>query len=192
MKKMYLLLSAIAALLFFDVSAQENIIRVSPLAFAKFKAKVHYERVLSPQFTAGAIGSGFFGIYPGARIEPFARFYVSGEAPSGFYFQGKGHYSMNSISVTATDNNGNQSTYEHSFDEWGGSGCFGWQLLAGKKDNIVLDFFTGYRYSSLRSLDNLDQTILSSNELANLTSELGYRVLHSNSFDLGFSLGYRF
>ncbi|MFM7023882.1 MAG: hypothetical protein ACKOXB_13005 [Flavobacteriales bacterium] len=192
MKKVCLLWSALTFLLFFNVSAQQNIVRLSPLSIAKFKTRIHYERVLAPKVSAGLMGTAFFGIYPGGRVEPFARFYLSDEAPSGLYLQAKGHYSFNSITVTSTDANSNEVVYDHDFTEYGGSLNLGWQVLAGKNDNIAFDVYTGYRFSSLKSLDNVNTTTLSNTEAANLAAEVGYRVLHSNLFDLGVSVGYRF
>lgn len=172
------------ALSFVEVSAQKNVVRWSPLATVKLKAKVHYERALTDKLSAGAIGSYFFGAYPGFRIEPFARYYLTDEALTGLYIQAKPHFSSNSLTL--------ENTYSHSFTEWGVAGNLGWQFIMGANENISLDIFTGYRYSSLKALDNVDPNTLTQSEVDNRAAEIIYRALHSNLFDLGISLGYKF
>ena len=61
MKKISLFIVMLCALSFVEVSAQKNVVRWSPLATVKMKAKVHYERALTDKLSAGAIGSYFFG-----------------------------------------------------------------------------------------------------------------------------------
>ncbi len=191
MKKLCVLLLACFALSFSESSAQSNVLRLSPFAFGKMKARVHYERALTDKISGGAMASYFFGIYPGFRIEPFARYYLTDEALTGLYVQAKGHYSMNSITVTSTVGT-TTSEWKHSFNEYGGSLCLGWQFMLGANKNIALDLYTGYRYSNLKALDNLNTTNLSQDEIDNYAAETLYRVLHSNMFDLGISVGYKF
>lgn len=193
MKKVSLFLVMLLALSFVEVSAQKNVVRLSPLAFGKFKARVHYERAISEKLSAGAMGSYFFGIYPGFRIEPFARYYLTDEALTGLYVQGKGHFSSNSISVESKDaNNVVLSTWKHSFSEYGGSLCLGWQFMMGANENISLDLYTGYRFSNLKALDSQTTTGFTQDQIDNRAAEILYRALHSNTFDLGISLGYKF
>lgn len=192
MKKTTLILLFFCAFSFVKVSAQNNIVRFSPLATIKLKAKVHYERGLTDKISAGAIGSYFFGAYPGFRIEPFGRYYISDEALSGFYGQLKGHYSANSITITTTSGSAVVNTWKHSFSEYGFAFNLGYQVLMGSNKNVALDIFTGYRYSSLRYIDNVDSATLTTEEAENQAAELAYRLLHSNLFDLGFSIGYKF
>jgi len=192
MKKISLFIVMLCALSFVEVSAQKNVVRWSPLATVKMKAKVHYERALTDKLSAGAIGSYFFGAYPGFRIEPFARFYLTDEVLTGLYVQAKPHFSSNSLTVETASGGAVMNTYSHSFTEWGFAGNLGWQFMMGANKNISLDIFTGYRYSSLKALDNVDPNTLTQSEVDNRAAEIVYRALHSNLFDLGISLGYKY
>ena len=192
MKKFTLVLLVLCAFSFVKVSAQNNIIRFSPLATIKFKAKLHYERGLTDKISAGAIGSYFFGAYPGFRIEPFGRYYFSDEALNGLYGQLKGDYSANSITINTTSGNTVVNTWTHSFSEYGVAVNLGYQFLLGRNDNVTFDIFTGYSYSSLKYIDNVDSATLTTEESENQAAELAYRLLHSNLFDFGLSVGYKF
>ena len=187
MKTKRLILAAMALVLFSftTVKAQKNIVRISPLGFAKFKAKVHYERTLSDRFSAGLIGNYMFGVYNGVRIEPYARFYVQGTAPAGLYVQGKYHFSHMTLSK-GTVLAGWAMPSGYNFSEMGGSLGVGYQVLFGKDKNFAFDIYSGYRFSSL----GYTRDIVSSS--FDDAAKDGYRLLHVNSFDLGISLGYKF
>lgn len=176
-------------LFLFSVQADaQHVVRFSPLALAKSKAKVHYEYGGLNKIGLGVIASGFFGLYPGVRVEPYFRYYITDEALQGFYVQPKLHFSANSFTYSVTSG-GVTEDIKNSFNEWGASGTIGWQFLLGGNENIVVDIFTGYRYSSL---DGTGEETLEEDGADDAASEGLYKLLHSNTFDLGLSVGFKF
>ncbi|MFM7022864.1 MAG: hypothetical protein ACKOXB_07785 [Flavobacteriales bacterium] len=165
--------------------APSNLVRISPLALLKSKVKFHYERSFSPHFSAGAVGSAFYGMYRGFRVEPFARCYFKATAPEGFYGQGRIHFSWAAASGEMMINSMSATT-NVGFSEYGASFDVGYQAVFGKKDNFVFDSYIGYRYSSLSSLK--DEMLTDGLDVA----KQGFRTLHANAFDLGISFGYKF
>lgn len=99
------------------------------------KLRIGYERVLTDKFTAGAVVDYYYGIYPGIKLEPFARWYMGSEAPKGLYLQGRflyGSFSHEFFTGTKT-----------SFSAMGGGVDLGYQWLLGKEKNLLIDLSVG-------------------------------------------------
>lgn len=176
-------------LFLFSVQADaQSVVRFSPLSLVKNKVKVHYEYGGLNKMGLGIIASGFYGGYPGFRVQPYFRYYITNESLQGFYVQPKFHFSSNSYEITTTIN-GVEETDKYNFNEWGASGTIGWQWLFGSNENIVLDVFTGYRYSSLA---NTAEETAEEESGTEALGEYAYKLLHSNTFDLGLSVGFKF
>jgi len=126
-----------AILLFNNMNAQVNNLKVHPLHL--LRSKFEFERKLSDNVSVGAIGSVFF-LYSGYRIEPYCRLYFmpanTKAAFTGTYLQIKGHYSK------AIDK---QTPENEVISEYGFSAALGYQIQF--KNNITMDFFSGYRSS---------------------------------------------
>ena len=150
MKTKKLILAAVALVMLTTniANAQKNIVRISPLGFLKFKTKLHYERVITDKVSAGLIANYMFGLFNGYRVDPYARFYFQGAAPSGWYLQGKYHLSLMTVN-SGTVINGYTPPANYGFTEMGGSLGAGYQVLFGKSKNFVFDVYSCFRFSSL-------------------------------------------
>lgn len=166
----------------------QHVVRFSPLSLVKNKAKLHYEYGGLNKMGLGVIASGYYGIYPGFRVQPFFRYYLTNESLNGLYVQPKFHYSNHSYEISVTVN-GETSTEDYKFDEMGASLSLGWQWLVGSNDNIAVDIFTGYRWSNLHG--KFEET-LESEGADDAVGEGAYSLLHSSAFDLGLSVGFKF
>jgi hypothetical protein len=164
------------------------------MSLIKGKAKFHYEYGTAGKISVGGIVAGYFGLYPGVRVQAFGRYYITDDALTGLYVQPKFHVSANTFSYTVglydQNNNYTEEKVTENISELGGSLNIGWQFLLGSNENIVLDFFTGYRFSSLHG-KNYDNLIID-NDGSDSGTEALYAILHSSRFDLGMSFGYKF
>jgi hypothetical protein len=189
--KVKLLLIAVG--LFFSATQinAQSVVRFSPLSLIKGKAKVHYEYGTG-KIGVGVIAAGYYGLYPGFRVQPYGRFYITDEALKGFYVQPKFHFSMNKYDQLNRDEDGLllEGTSEKDFSEYGFSMAIGWQFLLGDNENIVIDVFTGYRGSNLHNKDF--SSLETQEETSNAANEYLYSLLHSNKFDMGLSIGFKF
>lgn len=168
----------------FQVNAQ-HAVRFSPLSLVKNKAKLHYEYGGLNKMGIGVIAAGYYGGFPGVRVQPYFRYYITDESLQGLYVQPKFHFSQHTYDVTTTIN-GIENTTNHDLQEIGGSLSLGWQFAFGPNDNILLDIFSGYRHSNLHGkYEGVDSDMEE-------TGEALYSVLHSSKFDLGLSVGFKF
>jgi len=188
--KSKLLLCAVGLFLMATQVNAQHVVRFSPLSLIKGKAKLHYEYGGVEKFGFGIIAAGYYGLYPGFRIQPYARYYITDESLKGLYVQPKFHFSKNSFEVTINQGFADEETIKSDIDELGGSLDIGWQFLLGGSENIVVDIFTGYRFSSLHGKDY--SGVETTQEGSDAGSELLYSLLHSNKFDLGLSIGFKF
>lgn len=183
--KTKLLLFFVGAFLIASNLKAQHVVRLSPFAFIKNKAKIHYEYGTG-KIGIGIIAAGYYGAYPGVRFQPYFRYYITDDALTGLYVQPKFHFSMNSYETTDFSTS---TPVKNDINEFGGALNLGWQFLLGDNENIVLDLFTGYRFSNLHG--NMDEE----SELEDVDDAVGeglYSVLHSNKFDLGVSIGFKF
>jgi len=188
--KSKLLLSAVGLFLMATQINAQHVVRFSPLSLIKGKAKVHYEYGGVEKFGFGIIAAGYYGLYPGFRIQPYARYYITDESLKGLYVQSKFHFSQNTFEIITNEGNPDEKTRKNDINELGGSLNFGWQFLLGGNENIVFDIFTGYRFSNLQGKG--DTTIETVEGATDVLSEAFYSALHSSPFDLGLSVGFKF
>tara|TARA_B100000795_G_C22803019_1_gene442997 strand:+ start:2726 stop:3406 length:681 start_codon:yes stop_codon:yes gene_type:complete len=188
--KLKLLLCAVGLFLMATQIHAQHVVRFSPLSLIKGKAKIHYEYGGVEKLGFGIIAAGYYGIYPGFRIQPYARYYITDESLKGLYVQPKFHFSQNTFEITMSPGTIDEETVKNDINELGGSLDFGWQFLLGGNENIVVDIFTGYRFSNLQGKDyNNTETTEGATDLV---SETLYTALHSSKFDLGLSVGFKF
>jgi hypothetical protein len=116
------------------------------------KFRVKWERAVAADLSVGVIASGYYGFYPGVQVSPFVRAYISKKAPTGFYLQLSAIYTNNRVIYYVP--NSSYSSYpqydESKFQRYrfstGGAGLgFGYQFLAGVRNNIVIDLMVGGR-----------------------------------------------
>lgn len=190
--KSKLLLCAVGLFLMATQVNAQHVVRFSPLSLIKGKAKLHYEYG-AQKMGFGVIAAAYYGIYPGFRIQPYARYYITDDALTGLYVQPKFHFSQNTFEATVSTNNNGIVTEEKitsDISEFGGAINLGWQFIVGSNENIVIDVFTGYRFSNLHGKDYSD--VETEQEGTDAGSEYLYSLLHSNKFDLGLSVGFKF
>lgn len=158
MKRFWLLLAAATIILSGypnPASAQgafvvkKNVVGLSVFGLIN-KAKIKYERTLTPRFTAGATLAGYYGLYPGAQLSPFARYYFGAQAPEGLYLQGQvGAYWHTSILTYLSKLNSNgtigEYTEEATISNVGVGIASGYQWILGKKNNISVDINGGFK-----------------------------------------------
>lgn len=133
MKKVFLMLAL--TLLTCGVFAQEdqeyqNLVSISPFRLWN-GLRVKYERPLNNKVTYGGIVTYYYGRFPGIQVAPIARLYFKGNAPAGFYAQGKvvgGYYSRPA-----------------SFASFGGGAALGYQVLRGKSKRWTIDMNLGIK-----------------------------------------------
>lgn len=129
--------------------AKKNVVGLSVFGLIN-KVKIKYERTLTPRFTVGATLAGYYGLYPGAQLSPFARYYFGAQAPEGLYLQGQvGAYWHTSI-ITYLNNlnsSGNVAGYteEATISNVGAGVALGYQWLLGKKNKISVDINGGFK-----------------------------------------------
>ena len=162
MKKYLLLILFLVSLSSFSQNGQEiksslysrNIITVSPLGIVN-KVRVKYERALDKNFSIGTFLSYYYRRYNGLQIAPIGRFYFNNEAPNGFYIQLKALFSMHRRTFTFPNplNGGTLYQYQHDFISYGGGFGLGYQILAGKNNNIVIDLGIGGKYMAVNKPD---------------------------------------
>lgn len=186
MKSKLLLLFVLSLFLTSTQANAQHIVRFSPFSLIKAKAKFHYEYGTG-KIGLGVIAAGYFGLYPGVRIQPFMRYYITDNALNGLYIQPKIHFSINTFETFEYDVNLVETTVKSPINEFGGAINLGWQFLLGSNKNIVIDVFTGYRFSNLQN--STATSMLGGDDSG---SESLYAILHSNQFDLGLSFGFKF
>lgn len=128
--------------------SQTTVVTFAPLGFInKFRAK--YEVSLNNNISTGTYLNIYYLIFKGVRLDPMVRIYPAGNAPKGFYIQGK--------AVAGFFNSNIEYTYEReldtlrfsenkSFPTFGGGLGMGYQFLIGKH-KFPMDIYLGFQYS---------------------------------------------
>src|SRR5688500_1422118 len=72
-----------------DQSLGRNVVKIAPLGLFN-KVRLQYEHALGNSVSANLTGTAHYGfVFQGVKVEPGIKFYTSGTAPEGFYFQVK-------------------------------------------------------------------------------------------------------
>jgi len=155
------------------------------------KIKLTYEVPVSDVFSFGSSAAYYFGSYPGFKVEPFARYYLGGEAPSGLYLQAKGAYGSfkPELIFYAPNflNNLQAITEKKSVSSVGGGLDLGYQWLSGRNKNIAIDISLGGQF-----MKDINSSITKNN--VTYTSEnVGFLTTGPGGiFNPKLSIGYRF
>lgn len=155
------------------------------------KIKLTYEVPVSDVFSFGSSAAYYFGSYPGFKVEPFARYYIGGEAPSGLYLQAKGAYGSfkPELIFYAPNffNNLQAITEKKSVSSVGGGLDLGYQWLSGRNKNIAIDISLGGQF-----MKDINSSIVKNN--VTYTSEnVGFLTTGPGGiFNPKLSIGYRF
>jgi hypothetical protein len=155
------------------------------------KIKLAYEVPVSDVFSFGSTAAYYFGSYPGFKVEPFARFYIGGEAPSGLYLQAKGAYgSFNPELIFFAPNffsNASAIIEKKSVSSVGGGLDLGYQWLSGKKKNIAIDISLGAQI-----MKDINSSI-TKNNITYTSENIGFLTTGPGGlFNPKLSIGYRF
>ncbi|MEN9697048.1 MAG: hypothetical protein RLZ56_469 [Bacteroidota bacterium] len=160
------------------------------------KIRLTYEHPLSTTFTTGASGDFYYGTFPGFKLEPFARFYMGGEAPDGLYLQARflyGSFNKDFIYYATGVGNPNSNYYletlyqKKSVSSMGGGLDLGYQWLSGRNKNIVVDLSLGTQF-----MNDINHTIVQ-NGVEYSTENVGFLTTGPGGvFNPHLSIGYRF
>jgi hypothetical protein len=127
--------------------SKNNNLTISPFGFIN-KIRLKYELSTSNHLSIGGYFSGYYGSFKGFQIAPLMRYYLIDFAPEGFYIEGKILFSRYNVWDYE-----NKETYTnpfllHSFRSMGLGGGIGYQYIAGRKNNLVVDFNLGLKIMS--------------------------------------------
>ncbi|WP_299459188.1 DUF3575 domain-containing protein [uncultured Microscilla sp.] len=126
----------------FAQDGKKNVFKVNLLSPIVGSYNFFYERALGSK-TSLQLGGGFVSLtasgtgITGFSVTPEFRFYPSGNSPKGFYLAPFGRY--NSLSLTVTDNGGNEG--KATLTSIGAGLSIGRQWIFG--DIVALDIFAG-------------------------------------------------
>ena len=160
-KLLFSALLLVACLVQTQAQDTKHVIRFSPFGVVN-KVRLQYEYALTDNVSAGAIGSYYYALFPGIKLEPFARYYLTNTpAPEGLYLQAKavgGRFSSRLGYVAVTEHYNEAGEFSHfsaSADDiikkrqftTGGAGiAIGYQALLGKENRVSIDFNLGAQY----------------------------------------------
>jgi hypothetical protein len=128
----------------------QNLLKINPLSLFTLTTSVFYERIINERMSGQL---GFFYTFPGITIAhtsyrgfgitPQFRYYVSSEAPNGFYVGPYLRYQRFTLIYQETGKqfDGQSGT----FTAFGGGGLLGYQWVFGKR--VSLDAFLGLAVS---------------------------------------------
>ncbi len=160
------------------------------------KVKVKYEAALNDNISLGSYIQYNYGeLNQGYKVSPIFRFYPGRSyAPEGFYLQAKVLYGSTKSIYPDWDYDENLEPIDY-IDEYayaGGGIGLGYQTLAGRNDNFVIDIALGFRIAS--RLDKQDYGNMTFDEQVLLEVEQVKNALigPSSFFDLAIGFGYKF
>lgn len=131
-------------------TSPQNFLKINPLSLLTLTTSVFYERVINEQMSGQL---GFFYTFPGITIAhtsyrgfgitPEFRYYVTSEAPDGFYV---GPYLRYQRFTLKYQEDGSQYDGQSgTFTAFGGGGLLGYQWVFGER--VSLDAFLGLAVS---------------------------------------------
>lgn len=148
MKKLAILfLFALSATSHVHGQAQENGIKLNPLALIIGAVNVQYERAITEK-TSAQLGLFFINFsigdtkLSGFGLTPEYRFYVAKEALDGFYAAPLINFNTLNLEVDTGADSG-----EASLTTFGAGAKIGWNWLLGEADNFIIDLGLGANYS---------------------------------------------
>lgn len=156
------------------------------------KIKLTYEVPVSDVFSFGATAAYYFMKYPGWKLEPFARYYIGGEAPTGLYLQARGAYGIFNPELIYyapgfLGGNFDAITEKKNVSSMGGGLDLGYQWLSGRNKNIAIDISLGAQI-----MKDINRTI-TRNNVAYTSENVGFLTTGPGGiFNPRLSIGYRF
>lgn len=156
------------------------------------KIRVAVEQPLGNHFSYGGSFNFYYGLIPGVKFEPTARFYLGGESPSGLYLQGRFLYGIFRKEFIYYNgdlfNNGlDEITKKATRTSLGGGIDLGFQFLSGRKKNIVVDISLGTQL-----MKDINHSIIEGGKEYS-TANIGFLTTGPGAiFTPRLSVGYRF
>jgi hypothetical protein len=186
MKKLVLFI-AFGLLCSANVKAQKNEGDILKLSIGILnKIRLSYEHPVSNAFSYGGAAAYYYGSYPGIKVEPFAKYYLGGEAPSGLYLQGRFIYGSFNPSLLYYDNF-DVITVKKNVSSVGGGIDLGYQWLSGRDKNIAIDFSLGAQF-----MNDINGTVIQNNREYE-SANVGFLTTGPGAiFNPKLSIGYRF
>lgn len=190
MKKLVFSLLLLTGSLFF-VNAQNTlsnnstekttVISTRPLSLVLLQPNVKVEQAFGTNFSGGVEATLFTQVNKGFRVDPFLRFYTNkkGDAPQGFYFQGKFSYGQHNELIDEDIITTGINNPQDKFNAIGGGFGIGSQWFAGANNNFSIDFYGGVRRYAPMDPDNQLETA-------------AFKVVRGWPAELRFGLGYAF
>lgn len=186
MKKL-VLFSALALLCTSSIKAQNNEGDILKLSIGVLnKVRLTYEHPVSDAFSFGGSAAYYYGSYPGIKVEPFAKYYLGGEAPTGLYFQTRLIYGSFNPTLLYYDNFDVISA-KKSVSSMGGGIDLGYQWLSGRNKNIAIDFSLGAQF-----MKDINGTIVENGQ-EYTSANVGFLTTGPGAiFNPKLSIGYKF
>lgn len=141
------LFTAISITAFSQDVSSDRILKFDALLLNKIRAT--YEKPYSEKISYGGSAAIYYGTVPGFKIDPFVRYYISGECPKGLYgqlrllagvFSKKFYYYSDFLSLSVEEKN-TRTSFGAGFD-------LGYQWISGKNKNIPIDVSLGIQLMS--------------------------------------------
>ena len=157
-----LLITICIVMTFTAIHSQEksNLIKLDIGLFNK--VRLGYEHPLNEKFSIGGVVNAYYGMFPGIKIEPFARYYFGSECPSGLYAQARflyGNFHYYYYYYTSNYDPFNIKQNKEVVNTMGGGLDLGYQWLSGKNKNIIVDISLGIQDMPIISKSNSISTI---------------------------------
>jgi hypothetical protein len=177
--------------MFQQAQAQENIIKINPLALFVLTGNIQYEHVVNDMssvqlgvfFTGFSFGSGADRVgYSGVGVTPEYRFYLTNkvrDVPRGFYIGPYARYMNFSFDVQTNNGSGGTTGGKIKMNSFGGGAILGFQFV--NDSGFVVDLFIGPGLKSTNWTGDPDQQ-----------DEVRFFSSSSIGFRSGMALGFAF
>jgi hypothetical protein len=150
-----------------------------------------YERSLNENISAGSYINVYYAFFKGVRFDPFVRIYPIGNAPKGFYIQGKavvGFFNSNMDYSFKSVNDTISLKVFKSFPTYGAGLGIGYQFLVGKGE-MPIDLFLGFQYSKFTA----PQTVIKDGVECSTADDVIWYFTGPGSFlNANFGIGFSF
>jgi hypothetical protein len=195
MKKIITIL-ALGLFTIMSASAQQQAISANLTVYNKVKLK--YEIALNDNVSLGTYFQYNYGaLTKGFKISPIFRFYPGRSyAPGGLYIQAKAIYGkMTTTYEGFGDLNSDGLTFNDYVDERafaGGGIGLGYQILAGRNENFVIDLSFGLRIAPRVNKQDIDTMTDEEFVVFALEETKNLLIGPSSLFDMAIGFGYKF